>query len=52
MTLLLEKEYVVLWEAESIIKNVVVKDDTVIEQHVQKYMQDEPFYGDPDYSYY
>jgi len=52
MTILLEKEYVILWEAESIIKNTLIKDETIIEQRVQKYMQDEPFYGEPDYSYY
>ena len=48
----LEKEYVILWEAESKIKNVLVQQEELIEQRVQKYMQEEPFYGDPDYSYY
>lgn len=52
MTILLEKEYVILWEAESKIKNKLVQTDEVIEQRIQKYMQEEPFYGDPDYSYY
>ena len=48
----LEKEYVILWEAESKIKNVLVQQEELIEQRVQKYLQEEPFYGDPDYSYY
>jgi hypothetical protein len=48
----LEKEYVILWEAESKIKSKLVQQEEVIEQRVQKYMQEEPFYGDPDYSYY
>lgn len=52
MTILLEKEYVILWEAESKIKNTLFVHEEVIEQRIQKYMQEEPFYGDPDYSYY
>jgi hypothetical protein len=48
----LEKEYVVLWEAESVIKSKLVQEPELIEQRLQKYMQEEPFYGDPDYSYY
>jgi hypothetical protein len=48
----LEKEYVILWEAESVIKSKLVQESEIIEQRLQKYMQEEPFYGDPDYSYY
>jgi hypothetical protein len=48
----LEKEYVILWEAESAIKTKLVKHEDHVEQRVQKFMQDEPYYGDPDYSYY
>ena len=50
--LTLEKEYVILWEAESIITNKLANQEELIEVTIQKYMQDEPFYGDPDYSYY
>lgn len=50
--LTLEKENnIVLWEAESIIKSLVVTEE-FITQEIEKFMQDEPFYGDPDYSYY
>lgn len=49
--LTLEKENVILWEAESIIKNVVIVEESILQQ-IEKYMQDEPFYGDPDFSYY
>jgi hypothetical protein len=49
--LTLEKENVILWEAESIIKNVVIVEEP-IEQHIEKFMQEEAFYGDPDFSYY
>jgi hypothetical protein len=49
--LTLEKPNVILWEAESVIKNVVIKDEELIQQ-IEKFMQDEPFYGDPDFSYY
>jgi hypothetical protein len=50
--LTLEKENnTVLWEAESIIKSVVLTQE-VITLQIEKFMQDEPFYGEPDYSYY
>lgn len=49
--LTLEKPNVILWEAESVIKNVVLKEEEIV-QHIEKYMQEEPFYGDPDFSYY
>jgi hypothetical protein len=49
--LTLEKENVILWEAESIIKNVVIVEESILQQ-IEKYMQDEAFYGDPDFSYY
>lgn len=52
--LTLEKENVILWEAESVIKNVVIfpKEDDNIYYIIEKHMQDEPYYGDPDFSYY
>lgn len=49
--LTLDKPNVILWEAESVIETVVVKRSD-FEQQVEEFMQDEPFYGDPDYSYY
>lgn len=50
--LTLEKEKnIVLWEAESIIKSVVLSEEFITQQ-IEAFMQEEPFYGDPDYSYY
>lgn len=49
--LTLEKTNVILWEAESIIVNVVLVEEK-LEQSIEQKMQDEPFYGDPDFSYY
>lgn len=49
--LTLKKEDVILWEEESLIKNVVIVEEP-IEQQIEKFMQDEAFYGDPDFSYY
>ena len=49
--LTLEKNNVILLEAESIIVNVVIVEEA-IEQQIEKQMQDEAFYGDPDFSYY
>lgn len=50
--LTLEKENnIFLWEAESIIKSVVISEEFITQQ-IEKFMQEEPFYGDPDYSYY
>jgi hypothetical protein len=49
--LTLEKENVILWEAESIIKNVVIAEESMLQQ-IEKCMQEEAFYGDPDFSYY
>lgn len=49
--LTLDKPNMILWEAESTIESVVVSEETVT-QLIEKYMQEEPFYGDPDYSYY
>lgn len=49
--LTLKKEDVILWEEESLIKNVVIVEETIVQQ-VEKFMQDEAFYGDPDFSYY
>lgn len=49
--LTLQKPNVILWEAESVIKNVVLKEEELVQQ-IEKFMQDEPFYGDPDFSYY
>lgn len=51
--LTIEKPNVVLWEAESIITNRIVssdKEELIIP--IEQYMQEEPFYGEPDYSYY
>jgi len=51
--LTLEKNKVILWEAESLIKNIVLDSDkNEFIKQVEQYMQEEPFYGDPDYSYY
>jgi hypothetical protein len=49
--LTLERPNVILWEAESIINSVVVKEENITQQ-IEKFMQEEPFYGDPDFSYY
>jgi hypothetical protein len=49
--LTLKKDNVILWEAESIITNVVLTEEKV-EQHIEQKMQEEPFYGEPDFSYY
>jgi hypothetical protein len=51
--LILENQNVILWEAESIINNVILKyDKDYLFKTIEFYMQEEPFYGDPDYSYY
>ena len=51
--LTLENSNVILWEAESIINNVILKyDKDYLFKTIEFYMQEEPFYGDPDYSYY
>ena len=49
--LVLEKPKMILLEAESIIKSVIVSEEPVT-QIIEKHMQEEPFYGEPDYSYY
>lgn len=51
--LTLDKQKVILWEAESIIDNTVVtySKDNII-NFIENYMQEEPYYGDPDYSFY
>jgi hypothetical protein len=51
--LTIEKHNVILWEAESTIDNKVVSSnkDEVLDP-IEQFMQEEPFYGDPDYSYY
>lgn len=49
--LTLDKQNVILWEAESILINVILEDDSIREQ-IEKFMQDDAYYGDPDFSYY
>lgn len=49
--LTLEKQNVILWEAESILINVILDDDSIKEK-IEKFMQDDSYYGDPDFSYY
>lgn len=41
-------------EDESVIFHQIVSDkrNQNIFKNLEKYMQDEPFYGDPDFSYY
>jgi hypothetical protein len=51
--LTLDKINVILWEAESIINNIVIEiDHNNVDQIIENYMQEESFYGDPDFSYY
>lgn len=51
--LTLDKPKMILWEAESTTDNVIVLlDKDTISKIIEKHMQDEPYYGDPDYSYY
>ena len=47
----LEKPKKILWEEESIILNSILDEQSIVLQ-IEKYMQDEAFYGEPDYSYY
>lgn len=51
--LTIEREKLILWEAESVIDNTVViySKDKII-NFIENYMQEEPFYGDPDFSFY
>lgn len=51
--LTMNKPNVILWEAESIISNKIVSfyKEEIIDP-IEKYMQEEPFYGEPEYSYY
>lgn len=50
--LTLEKTNVILWEAESIINNIIIEETDDIISQIERFMQDEPYYGDPDFSYY
>lgn len=51
--LTLDRDNMILWEAESIINNIILKQDkNDVIKLVEQYMQDEAYYGDPDYSYY
>lgn len=51
--LTLQNTNLILWEAESIISNIIVEyNKDKLFKTIESYMQDEPFYGDPDYSYY
>jgi hypothetical protein len=48
---ILEQPNLILLEEESVIQSVVVTDEAIAKL-IEKFMQDEAFYGDPDFSYY